>query len=131
MKQYASGATRNNSEHKLAHHGFNSAICDRSYAEYMHKHRIQADGKIRDPDNWQKGIDEENYLDSMYRHMQDLRLHRAGVAVYCPDDGHEVGAIELLNAIEFNVKGLKYELLLKKLRIPRTKKSLDTQDTLT
>ncbi len=112
MREFDTGATRNNSDDKLDYDGFNAPICDHSYAEYMHSHRKQADGTMRSADNWRKGIPQKVYKKSMYRHMQDLRRLLDGFEVLNPDNGELVDAIELLNAIEFNVKGLKYELLM-------------------
>jgi len=111
MRNFDAGATRNKCEHKFDYDGFNASICDYSYAEYMHKHRFQADGTMRDGDNWQKGIPVEVYRKSMFRHMQDLRRYLDGQEVLDPDTDDPVDCIELLNAIEFNVKGMKYELL--------------------
>ncbi len=109
MREFDTGATRNSNDNKLDHDGFNAPVCDRSYAQYMHKHRLQADGTLRASDNWRAGIPQEVYRKSMYRHMQDLRMVLDGYEVFDPDSGEHVEAEELLNAIEFNVKGLKYE----------------------
>jgi hypothetical protein len=122
MRDFESGATRNNADNKFDYDGFNASICDHSYGEYMHSHRMQADGTMRDGDNWQKGIPIPVYRKSMFRHMQDLRRCLDGFDVYNPDNDEPVDAIELLNAIEFNVKGMKFEILKEELGL---KKGLD------
>lgn len=48
-----------------------------AYAAYMHRHRKQADGQLRDSDNWQKGIPLPAYAKSAWRHFFDFwKLHR-------------------------------------------------------
>ena len=54
MSSFETGATRNTDEGKLHYKGFLSPRALRKYAEYMEHHRVQADGSIRDPDNWKK-----------------------------------------------------------------------------
>ncbi len=55
-RTFETGATRDTGDDKLKFDGFLSASVIKRYAEYMHKNRIQSDGSLRDPDNWQKGI---------------------------------------------------------------------------
>lgn len=69
MRQFESGATRNLDDDKLDFEGFLSPLVLKRYAEYMHKHRKQADGKLRDSDNWQKGISFKSYMSSGWRHF--------------------------------------------------------------
>ena len=69
----------------------------------MNKHRVQADGALRDPDNWKKGIPESVYLDSLLRHVMDLWLHFEGA--------QGVNLQETLCAISFNSDGLLHEVL--------------------
>jgi hypothetical protein len=44
----------------------------------MHKHRFQADGSLRDSDNWQKGIPLAAYVKSAWRHFLDVWAHHRG-----------------------------------------------------
>ena len=54
MRTFDTGATRDSDNDKLDYEGFLSPLVLRRYAEYLHKHRKQSDGKIRTSDNWQK-----------------------------------------------------------------------------
>jgi hypothetical protein len=111
MKEYSTGATRNGTEGKLQYSRFLDAEVQKRYCEYMEKHRIQKDGKLRAPDNWKKGIDIADYMDSLDRHEWDLLSVYQGYDRYCPDDGHKLDMMELLLAIRFNVDGMIYELI--------------------
>ena len=81
------------------------------YGAYMHEHRRQADGQLRDSDNWQKGMPIAEYVKSLIRHTIDLwRAHR-GAVVVDRDSGEHVTKIELLCAIIFNAQGCMLEML--------------------
>ena len=109
MREYKSGATRDTDDGKYCYEGFNNPLVDQRYAEYMHKHRIQADGTTRDPDNWQKLFGEDHYgvcIDSAFRHFMDWRLWHRGWGKYakeCLEDS--------LCALIFNTKAYLYKLL--------------------
>ena len=75
---FVTGATRSPLADKLQYSGFLSPIVLKRYAEYMHKHRLQENGELRDADNWQKGIPDASALDSMLRHTMDVWLHQRG-----------------------------------------------------
>jgi len=45
------GATRDVDNDKYDYEGFLSPIVLHRYAQYMHKHRLQSDGELRDSDN--------------------------------------------------------------------------------
>lgn len=100
MRQFETGATRDAVEDKLMYEGFLAPRVLKRYAEYMHQHRKQADGNLRAPDNWQKGIPRCAYMDSLIRHNFELWLK-----------WREEGQLdeELLCAILFNVMGALYE----------------------
>jgi len=116
MREFETGATRNNSDNKIDYEGFISPTVLRCFGEYMHSHRKQADGKLRNSDNWQKGIPEEVYMKSLTRHFIDLwRFHR-GEEVINPDNEELSTKEELLCAILFNTQGLLFEELNKKKR---------------
>ena len=82
MRNFKTGATRDTEEGKLDFEGFISPIVIQKYAEYMHENRIQADGKLRDSDNWQKHFGKDHYsvcMKSMFRHFFDVWTeHRGG-----------------------------------------------------
>ena len=56
MREFDTGATRDAETNKLDFEGFFSPLALEEYAKYMHMHRRQADGNVRDSDNWQKGM---------------------------------------------------------------------------
>src|SRR5882724_9432547 len=75
----------------------------------MTKNRIQADGKLRDSDNWQKGIPRVAYMKSAWRHFMDLwALHRASSPL--TPTGHEK-LEDALCGLFFNVQGYLHEYL--------------------
>ena len=78
MRTFDTGATRTSAEGKIEYARFFSPAVLRRYAEYLNEHRAQADGKLRDPDNWKKGIPKQNYMDSMARHFWEVWEHHTG-----------------------------------------------------
>ncbi len=106
MRQFETGATRDSDDDKFDYEGFLSPHALRRFAEYMHKHRHQADGKLRASDNWQKGIPLRQYMKSAWRHFMDLWL-----ALRADDwDNAEESACALL----FNVQGILHELRVRR-----------------
>jgi len=104
MRNFKTGATRNNNEDKLDFEGFFSPLVMERYAEYMHENRKQADGKYRDSDNWQKGIPLTSYMKSMWRHFMDVwKLHRGLTAKESLETA--------LCALMFNVMGYLHVIL--------------------
>lgn len=72
MRTFETGATRNNDVNKLDFEGFMSPLVIERYAEYMHKHRFQSDGNIRNSDNWQNLFGEKHSdvcIKSAWRHF--------------------------------------------------------------
>ena len=109
MRQFDTGATRDSDANKPDYEGFLSPLVLEAYGRYMTKHRIQADGQIRDSDNWQKGIPVHVYMKSMWRHFIDIwREHRAGADLtILRNDVLE----EALCALMFNTMGYLHEYL--------------------
>jgi len=105
VREFATGATRNNEEGKYDYEGFLSPLVIERFAEYMHKHRLQADGKLRDSDNWQKGMPRDAYMKSGYRHFMDWWKEHRGL------ESRE-GIEEALCALLFNVQGYLHEVML-------------------
>ena len=104
MRTFKTGATRDSDENKLDFEGFLSPLVLERFAEYMHAHRKQNDGKLRDSDNWQKGIPRDAYMKSMWRHFFDVwKLHRG---LKCQYDMKMA-----LCALLFNVQGMLHEEL--------------------
>ena len=71
MREFSSGATRDDDTTKPDYSGFLDPIVIRAFGEYMHKHRHQADGSMRAPDNWRKGIPRDVFMSSLFRHLVD------------------------------------------------------------
>ena len=113
MRQFDSGATRDDDTSKPDYEGFISPLVVVRFGEYMSKHRVQADGKLRDSDNWQKGLPQSDYIESAFRHFIDWwRIHRTRMEemegdVWLYDDDLE----EALCALMFNVMGYLHEHL--------------------
>jgi len=108
MRQFDTGATRNSIEGKLSYFRALSPAVLRRYVQYLDKHRTQADGNLRDFDNWKRGIPKDIYMDSLLRHVHDTWLMFLGHA----SSGQSCGMEDLLCAILFNASGLLFELLV-------------------
>jgi len=104
IRKFPTGATRDDEDTKLDYEGFLNPIVLKAYAEYMHKHRKQTDGKMRESDNWQKGIPKTAYMKSLWRHLMDMWLEHRG---YESRDGIK----DALCGIIFNAMGYFFELL--------------------
>ena len=110
IRTFSTGATRNADTNKYDFEGFLSPLALRAFGAYMHEHRHQKDGTLRDSDNWQRGITAEVYLKSGLRHTFDWwSLHR-GYSVTNPDTGKPVAMEETLCAVIFNAMGRLHEL---------------------
>ncbi len=107
MRQFGSGATRDTDNGKLDYEGFLSPLVLERYAQYMHKHRVQVDGSLRDADNWMKGIPLDVYIKSGWRHFMDWWMNHRGVKA-------REGLEEALCAVIFNSSGYLHEVLKKK-----------------
>jgi hypothetical protein len=70
----------------------------------MHKHRRQADGSLRDADNWQRGIPPVSYVSSLWRHFMDVWKWRRDVPA-------QEDIKTALCAMMFNTMGLLHEVL--------------------
>lgn len=106
MRQFKTGATRNDDSEKYDYEGFLSPLVIERFAKYMHKHRLQSDGKLRDSDNWQKGIPQDAYMKSGWRHFFSWwKGHRKLKA----DEDIE----ESICALIFNAQGYLHEHLKK------------------
>jgi hypothetical protein len=108
MRQFETGATRDADDDKFDYEGFLSPTVLTRYAEYMHLHRVQKDGKLRDSDNWQKGIPIGVYMKSLWRHFMDVwKLYRTYLG------GKKIDRYlleEALCACMFNVMGMLHEV---------------------
>lgn len=101
IREFPSGATRDTDDGKLDFEGFFSPSVLERRAQFMHKHRIQADGRLRASDNWQRGIPLDAYMKSAWRHFFSWwQGHRSNEDVQ-----------EEICALMFNCEGYLAELL--------------------
>ncbi len=118
MRTFEGGATRDNDDTKCDYEGFLSPLVFRRFGKYMNKHRIQADGKKRESDNWQKGIPISAYMKSWWRHFMDVWFMWRRVDRPCPgveelkdwskESLDEIS--DLLCAALFNNMGMLHEI---------------------
>lgn len=107
IRKFESGATRDTDAGKLDYEGFLSPIVLNAYAEYLHKHRIQRDGNIRDSDNWQKLFGDTHYdvcMKSAWRHFMDVWMYHRG---YKPRETID----DALGGLIFNMMAYWFALL--------------------
>lgn len=109
IRTFDTGATRDTDEGKPRHCGFNSPLVMKAYGEYMHRHRLQRDGTIRDADNWKRGMPPRECLESMMRHVHDLWLIDEGYRDLAREDEEAA-----LCAIIFNAQVRLHGLMLRK-----------------
>lgn len=72
MRIFETGATRDSDFEKMDFEGFLAPIVIERYAQYMHRHRLQEDGQLRDSDNWQKMFGDKHQdvcMKSLWRHF--------------------------------------------------------------
>lgn len=110
VRRFTTGATRDTDTRKPDYEGFVSPLVIREFGRYMHEHRVQPDGSLRDSDNWQKGIPLDAYMKSLWRHFHDLWMLHRGFDVV-DFDGNEVDIEDALCACLFNVQGYLHETL--------------------
>lgn len=104
MRDFKTGASRNDDSRQLDYRGFMSPIVLQRFAEYMQSHQLQADGKLRKSDNWKKGIPLDSYMSSGWRHFMDWYLENEG---HHSRDGLE----EALCGLLFNTMGYLHVVL--------------------
>ena len=107
IRKFDTGATRNLDDTKLDFEAFLSPRVLQRYAEFMHANRKQADGSLREGDNWQKGIPLDSYMKSGLRHTIDWWTQHRG------NPGTE-DLETAVCAVMFNAMGYLHEILSKK-----------------
>ena len=117
MRKFDSGATRDSADTKFDYDGFISPLTVRAYGEYMHKHRVQADGSLRASDNWRKGIPIPVYRKSLARHYQDVKAILSGWGSVSGQatDQEPQDILEALCGLKFNTDGLIHEIMQRRL----------------
>jgi hypothetical protein len=110
MRTFEGGATRDTSLEKHDPEGFFSPLAFDVYCAYMHKHRKQPNGEMRDSDNWQSGFGLSVVLKSAWRHLRDWwKIHR-GYPVYDIKDGSIVTVEDAVCGVIFNAFSYLHEL---------------------
>lgn len=104
IRTFETGATRDNNNDKFDYESFLSPLVIRRFGEYMHQHRKQSDGSMREADNWQLGIPIKEYVKSAWRHFLDMW------SAYRNNETDE----EALCALLFNIQGYLHEHLKNK-----------------
>ena len=106
LRSFDTGATRDTAEGKLDYEGFLSPTVLRQYARFMNMNRLQSDGKLRDSDNWQKGIDMDVYMKSGFRHFFEWwEAHRDVV------HSNRIDKVAAICGLMFNCMGYLHEWL--------------------
>lgn len=103
IRTFDTGATRNADVFPDIY-GFTSPLALGLFCQYMHEHRLQADGTMRDSDNWKKGIPMDSYIRSLRRHLQDLTLHHDGYGHLARED-----VVSAMAGVMFNIQGYMHE----------------------
>jgi len=114
VRQFETGATRDADTGKLAYEGFLDPLVLKRYAQFMHRHRTQSDGTLRDPDNWQRGIPLDVYADSGIRHVFEWWLVHRGNPMPPAGPRDPKDLPDILCAVMFNAMGYLHELLKEK-----------------
>jgi len=112
-RNFESGAYRDQNADKLDWSGFLSPNALRLFAEYMHRNRLQSDGRMRGSDNWKLGIPISSYKESLIRHIFDFwqEWDRAqGRKQIVGNETERAKMIEALCGALFNLQGMLHEL---------------------
>ncbi len=111
VREFESGATRDSDTGKYDYEGFMHPLVINKFAEYMHKHRTQQDGNLRDSDNWQKGMPTKECVKSLLRHTMDVWSISRGLTPTDFKTGDIIPLEDALCAISFNVNMILLNLL--------------------
>lgn len=109
VRTFDTGATRSADADRIDPEGGLSPLVIQRFSEYLHRHRVQADGGLRASDNWQKGIPLPAYMKGMWRHFLHAWTRHRGWPVTDPKAA--VDLQEDLCAILFNAQGYLHCLL--------------------
>lgn len=116
MRTFDTGATRDTDTGKPDFEGFLSPYVIQAYGEYMQQHRTQADGSLRDSDNWQKEYGENHLavcMKSAWRHFIDTWREHRGLQ---SRDGIDAAICGLL----FNIMAYYHKILKDRLHNPQS-----------
>lgn len=119
VRRFSTGATRDVDEEKIDPEAFLDPLTLGKYFEFMHRHRKQKDGSLRDGDNWQKGFTRKSIMKSLWRHTFDVWLMHRGYAPRSLDaqqiyneSGARMAMIEALCGVLFNGFAYMREVVL-------------------
>ncbi len=116
IREFATGANRDQDMTKFDYEGFLSPLALARFAAYMHKNRKMSDGNTRASDNWQRGIPVASYMKSLWRHLMTVWSHHR----QCPESDCE-DLEEALCGVIFNAQGYLHEHL-------KAKRAMDHAD---
>lgn len=117
MNTFDTGATRSEDVVRDDPEGYLSPLFMEMYFRYMTKNRVQADGAVRDSDNWQKGIPIARYMKGLWRHFFHLWTRHRGWDVTDPLAADDIE--EDMAAMFFNLQGYAHEYLKDKASCPK------------
>jgi hypothetical protein len=112
MNTFDTGATRSEDTVRDDPEGYLSPAFLELYFKYMTKHRVQADGVVRESDNWQKGIPMARYMKGLWRHFFHMWQRHRGYDVTDPLAAEDIE--EDIGAMFFNLQGYAHEYLKEK-----------------
>ncbi len=110
IRKFNTGAARDTDEGKIDYEGFLSPLVLEAYGNYMNKHRVQVNGKLRESDNWQKGFGKDHFkvcIKSLWRHFFDLWKEHRGIST-------KDGIVSALMGCLFNVMAYAHQYLKEK-----------------
>jgi len=105
-------ATRDSNTNKPNHIGYRDILVEEAYDLYMLKHQKQADGTMRDADNWKSYFGEKHYkvcIESAYRHFEDWWKEFEGLE-------SRDGIDEAINGLKFNIDAYYSKVLRDRLK---------------
>lgn len=111
-RDFGTGAIRSADSTRDDPEAYLSPLVIDRFDEYMTKHRHLPDGRVRDGDNWQKGMPLATYMKGLWRHFLHLWTRHRGHPVRDPMASADIE--EDLCAILFNTQGYLHEILRKK-----------------
>jgi len=112
MREFPTGATRSSDAGKPSYLKYISHPVWVRYGEYMLEHETQADGKIREAGNWQKGMPPREALESLARHMTDTWGHLDGTQELFAEEYEDALCAIIFNAVVMLHEQLKPDLKL-------------------
>ena len=123
VRVFPSGSTRDTSAGKLSYVKALSPLVLQSYVRYLDKHRKQADGSMRDFDNWKKYMPEDVCLDGLGRHFMAVWLLMQG---FPAEDNHGPVTLEdSLCAIIFNASVILHQIFMMEIEIKKEEDQYD------